>query len=278
MMSGLCRPPGKAGTINGMTQNSRFNDKVALITGGTSGMGLATARRLLDEGASVVVTGRDRARLDAAAKELDGGDRLLAVRADAASLPDLDALMETVRDRHGRLDAVFANAGIGMFGPAAEMTEADFDHAVDVNFKGVFFTVQKALPLLAADAAVVINASWTMHRGLPIGSVYSATKAAVQSLTRTLAAEFGPKGIRVNSVSPGYIDTPMFRGAVPEDETDALRAQVASGRIGTSEELAGVVAFLASADAGYVNGQDLIVDGGLVAAVAGPYRLATAQD
>ncbi|MGP4029147.1 glucose 1-dehydrogenase [Actinomadura sp. 3N407] len=260
-----------------MTRNPRFANKVALITGGSSGMGLATARRLLDEGASVVITGRDRARLDAAAKELDGGDRVLAARADAASLPDLDALMETVRERYGSLDVVFANAGIAVFGPAAEMTETDFDHAVDVNFKGVFFTVQKALPLLTADAAIVVNASWTMHRGLPVGALYSATKAAVQSLTRTLAAELGPRGIRVNSVSPGYIDTPMYRGAVPEDEADAIRAQVASGRIGTPEEVAGAVAFLASADAGYVNGQDLIVDGGLVAAVAGPSRLATAQ-
>ncbi|MFI0373482.1 glucose 1-dehydrogenase [Actinomadura sp. 1N219] len=259
-----------------MTPDARFAGKTALITGGTSGMGLAAARRLLDEGASVVITGRDQARLDAAAKELDAGDRVLPVRADAASLPDLDALMETVRERHGRLDVVFANAGIAVFGPAAETTEADFDNAVDVNFKGVFFTVQKALPLLAADAAIVINASWTMHRGLPIGSVYSATKAAVQSLTRTLAAELGPRGVRVNSVSPGYIDTPMYRGAVPEDEADAIRAQVASGRIGTPEEVAGVVAFLASADAAYVNGQDLIVDGGLVAAVAGPSRLTTA--
>ncbi|TDC44191.1 glucose 1-dehydrogenase [Actinomadura sp. KC345] len=256
-----------------MSQNARFADKVALITGGSSGMGLATARRLLDEGARVVITGRDGARLDAAVKDLAGGDRVLAVRADAASLPDLDALMETVRERHGRLDVVFANAGIAVFGPAADMTEAAFDHAVDVNFKGVFFTVQKALPLLAADAAIVVNASWTLHRGLPDGSLYSATKAAVQSLTRTLAAELGPRGVRVNSVSPGYIDTPMYRGAVPEDEADAIRAQVASGRIGTSEEVAGAVAFLASADARYINGQDLIVDGGLVAAVAGPSRL-----
>ncbi|WUI03874.1 glucose 1-dehydrogenase [Spirillospora sp. NBC_00431] len=259
-----------------MTPEPRFAGRTALITGGTSGMGLATARRLLDEGASVVITGRDQARLDAAAKDLDGGDRVLTVRADAASLPDLDALMETVRDRHGRLDVVFANAGIAVFGPAAEMTEAGFDNAVDVNFKGVFFTVQKALPLLTGDAAIVINASWTLHRGLPVGSVYSATKAAVQSLTRTLAAELGPRGVRVNSVSPGYIDTPMYRGAVPEDEARAIRAQVASGRIGTPEEVAGAVAFLASADAAYVNGQDLIVDGGLVAAVAEPSRLTTA--
>ncbi|OLT12224.1 oxidoreductase [Actinomadura sp. CNU-125] len=261
-----------------MTDNERFTGKVALITGGTSGMGLAVARRLLEEGARVVITGRDQGRLDAAAKELDGagpdgagpdaGERILAVRADAGSLPDLDALMDTVRERHGRLDVVFANAGTGTFGPTADITEADFDHSVDVNFKGVYFTIQKALPLLSGDASIVVNASWTLHRGLPIASLYSATKAAVQSLARTLAAELGPRGVRVNSVSPGYIDTPMFRGAVPADEVEGNRAQVASGRIGTPEEIAGAVAFLASADAAYVNGQDLIVDGGLVAAVA----------
>ncbi|WP_026402063.1 glucose 1-dehydrogenase [Actinomadura rifamycini] len=256
-----------------MTNDSRFDGKVALITGGTSGMGLAAARRLLEEGARVVVTGRDQGRLDAAAKELDGaapgaGERVLAVRADAASLTDLDALMDAVRDRHGRLDVLFANAGVGAFGPTADVTEAEFDRTVDVNFKGVYFTIQKALPLLAADASIVINASWTLHRGLPTASLYSATKAAVQSLVRTLAAELGPRGIRINAVSPGYIDTPMFRAAIPADEVEGTRAQVASGRIGTSEEVAGAVAFLASADAAYVNGQDLIVDGGLVGAVA----------
>ncbi|MEV5828242.1 glucose 1-dehydrogenase [Spirillospora sp. NPDC052242] len=253
--------------------DSRFDGKVALITGGTSGMGLAVARRLLEEGARVVVTGRDQGRLDAAVKELDGaapdaGERILAVRADAASLTDLDALMDAVRERHGRLDVVFANAGVGAFGPTADITEDDFDRTVDINFKGVYFTIQKALPLLAADASIVINASWTLHRGLPNGSLYSATKAAAASLARTLAAELGPRGVRVNSVSPGYIDTPMFRDAVPADEVEGTRARVASGRIGTSEEVAGAVAFLASADAAYVNGQDLIVDGGLVAAVA----------
>ncbi|RFS81217.1 SDR family oxidoreductase [Actinomadura spongiicola] len=255
-----------------MTHDTRFTGKTALITGGTSGMGLAVARRLLAEGASVVITGRDQARLDSAVKEL-GGDRVLAVRADVTSLSDLDALTETVRERHGHLDVLFANAGIAVFGPAAQTTEDEFDRAVNVNFKGVYFSIQKALPLLTTDAAIVINASWTLHRGLPVGSVYSATKAAVQSLTRTLAAELGPEGIRVNSVSPGYIDTPMYRDAVPADEADAIRAQIASGRIGTAEEVADVVAFLASADAAYVNGQDLIVDGGLVAAVAGPSRL-----
>ncbi|HEU5028673.1 MAG TPA: glucose 1-dehydrogenase [Spirillospora sp.] len=249
-------------------RNERFMSKVALVTGGTSGMGLAAARRLLDEGARVVVTGRDQGRLDAAVKELDGGDRVLAVRADAASLTDLDALMERVRVRFGRLDVVFANAGVGAFSSAADVTEDEFDRITGVNFKGVFFTVQKALPLLADGGAIVLNASWTLHRGLPVAAVYAATKAAVHNLARTLAAELGPRGIRVNSISPGFIDTPMFRGAAPTDEeAAAYGAQVVSGRIGTAEDVAGAVAFLASADAAYVNGQDLLVDGGLVTAI-----------
>ncbi|MFI0454111.1 SDR family NAD(P)-dependent oxidoreductase [Actinomadura sp. 6N118] len=251
-----------------MTNEGRFTGKIALITGGTSGMGLATAARLLAEDAQLIITGRDQTRLDAAVKELDAGDRVLAVRADAASLADLDTLMATVRERLGRLDVVFANAGVGTFKPSAEITEADFDETVAVNFKGVYFTVQKAVPLLSDGGAIVINASWTLYRGLPVASVYSATKAAVHNLARTLAADLAPRRIRVNSVSPGYIDTPMFRGAAPsEEEAAAYTAQVVAGRLGSSEDIAGAVAFLASAEASYINGQDLVIDGGLVTAV-----------
>ncbi|MGV9722199.1 glucose 1-dehydrogenase [Nocardia beijingensis] len=252
-----------------MTHNiSRFDGKVALVTGGSSGMGLATARRLLAEGARVVITGRDKARLDAAVDALDGGDRVLAIQADSARLADLDALTAAVRDRHGRLDVVFANAGVASFQPNAEITEDEFARVVDINFKGVFFTVQKALPLLSEHAAIVINASWTLHRGLPGASLYAATKAAVHNLARSLAAELGPRGIRVNSVSPGYIETPMFHDNVSPDAHTAVLAEVASRRLGTAEDVADAVAFLASAEASYVNGQDLIIDGGLVAAVS----------
>lgn len=257
-----------------MTQSSatrptaRFDNKIALITGGTSGMGLATARRLLAEGAQVIITGRDQVRLDAAVKDLDGGDRVLAIRGDVSNLADLDTLAAAIGDRYGRLDVVFANAGVASFQPNGDVTEAEFDRVVDINFKGVFFTIQKTVPLLSGDAAIVINASWTLHRGLPGGSLYAATKAAVHNLAHTLAAELGPRGVRVNSVSPGYIETPMFHDAIPAEAHDGVVAAVVTGRLGTSEDVADAVAFLASADASYVNGQDLIIDGGLVAAIA----------
>ncbi|MFI6497742.1 glucose 1-dehydrogenase [Nonomuraea typhae] len=238
---------------------TRFTDTVALITGGSSGVGLAAAARLRAEGAEVVITGRDQARLDAAAEELG----VAAVRSDAADPAALDRLMETVAERYGRLDVVFANAGVGTFKPTAEVTEADFDHTAGVNFKAVFFTLQKAVPLMSPGGAIVINASWTRSRGLPIASVYAATKAAVHNLARTFAADLAPRGIRVNSVSPGYIDTPMYRDFSDGDH-GAVTRQIALGRLGTAEDVAGAVAFLASPDAAYITGQDIVVDGGLV--------------
>ncbi|WP_405454133.1 glucose 1-dehydrogenase [Streptomyces achromogenes] len=245
---------------------NRFTGKTVLITGGTSGMGLATAHRLIAEGAHVVVTGRTRARVDAAARQL--GPNASGVVADAADLGAVDALMETVRARHGRLDSLFANAGTGTFLPFEDITEPDFDHSVDVNLKGVFFTVQKALPLLADGGSIVINASWTLHQGNSVLTLYSATKAAVHNLARTLAAALGPRGIRVNSISPGYIDTPMYPyAALSTTEAKALTGRIVAGRFGRPEEIAAAVAFLASSDASYVNGQDLVIDGGLVGAV-----------
>ncbi|RKT84890.1 NAD(P)-dependent dehydrogenase, short-chain alcohol dehydrogenase family [Saccharopolyspora antimicrobica] len=242
----------------------RFTNKTVLITGGTSGMGLATARRLLDEGAYVAITGRDQARLDSAVAGLDG-DRVLAVRADVASLADTDQLMRRIETWRGGLNAVFANAGIGIFKPSAEITEADFDRTVDVNFKGVYFTVQKSLPLMRDGSAIVINASWTLHRGLATGSVYSASKAAVHNLARTLGADLAPRGIRVNSVSPGYIDTEMYRSLNTDHGAEARNsAEVALGSLGHAEDVAAAVAFLSSDDAAYITGQDLVVDGGLV--------------
>ncbi|MCP2320350.1 NAD(P)-dependent dehydrogenase, short-chain alcohol dehydrogenase family [Nocardia amikacinitolerans] len=247
--------------------SSRFDDKIALVTGGTSGIGLAAARRLLDEGARVVVTGRDKSRLDAAVDELGGGEQLLGIRSDVAELGDIDALTDTIRERYGRLDVLFANAGIAAFQPTADITEAEFDRVVDINFKGVFFTIQRTLPLLADGAAIVVNASWAMHRGVPGASLYSATKAAVHNLTRTLAAELAPRKIRVNSISPGYIETPSYRDNVSPEAKAAAITAVAAGRLGTPEDIADAVAFLASPEAAYINGQDLSVDGGLITAI-----------
>ncbi|MEV1176492.1 glucose 1-dehydrogenase [Nonomuraea sp. NPDC049784] len=245
---------------------TRFTDKTVLITGGTSGMGLATAHRLITEGAHVIVTGRAQQRVDQATAAL--GPRAFGVVADAADLRGLDVLMDTIKTRYGRLDVVFANAGVGTFVPFADITESDFDHAVDVNFKGVFFTIQKALPLIVDHGSIVINASWTLHRGNGILTLYSATKAAAHNLARTLAAELAPRGIRVNSISPGYIDTPMYpAAALSETETAAITGRIAAGRFGQPEEIATAVAFLASCEASYINGQDLVIDGGLVNAI-----------
>jgi NAD(P)-dependent dehydrogenase (short-subunit alcohol dehydrogenase family) len=248
-----------------------FHDRVVLITGGTSGIGLATARLLLERGAHVIVTGRDETRLERAAQHLDAsageGKRLLTVRADVGDLSNLDRLSAAISERHGRLDGVFANAGIGVFQHAADVTEADFDRSVDVNFKGVFFTVQKMLPLLeaAGGGSVVLNASWTLHRGLATLPVYAATKAAVHNLARTLASDLAPSGIRVNSISPGYIVTEMFLEFTPDPvEHEAIRQLVPLKRLGQGEDIAEAAAFLLSARSSYVTAQDIAVDGGLV--------------
>jgi NAD(P)-dependent dehydrogenase (short-subunit alcohol dehydrogenase family) len=245
---------------------SRFDDKIALVTGGTSGIGLSTARRLLAEGAYVVIAAVDRPGLDVAVEHL-GSDRILPVLCDVASLTDLEALTTAIQRRYGKLDVVFANAGVASFQPVDAVTEAEFDRIMDINFKGVFFTIQKAVPLMPDGSAIVVTASWTAHRGMTAASIYSASKAAVHSLARTLAAELGPKGIRVNSVSPGYIATPMFHAAIaPEEHADIL-AKLVSDRFGTAEDVADAVAFLASNEACYVNGQDVVIDGGLVTAI-----------
>ncbi|WP_433345263.1 SDR family NAD(P)-dependent oxidoreductase [Microtetraspora malaysiensis] len=243
---------------------TRFNDKVVLITGGTSGIGLATAQRFLAEGAHVVITGRSPSRVAAVADSIGA----VGVASDVGDLASLDALMTTVKERYGRIDAIFANAGTGTFMPFAEIGESDFSSTVDVNVKGVFFTIQKAMPLMPDGSSIVINASWTLHRGVGILTLYSATKAAVHNLARTLAAELAPRGIRVNSISPGYIDTPMYpEASLDEEPARTIKDRVAAGRFGKPQEVASAVAFLASSDASYVNGQDLVVDGGLVATI-----------
>ncbi|MFD3591297.1 SDR family oxidoreductase [Nocardia sp. NPDC058640] len=253
-----------------MTHNSsRFDGKTALITGGSSGMGLATAHRLIAEGARVVITGRDKTRLDGAVAELGG--QAHGIAGDATDLDDLDILAAAVGDHFGHLDLVFANAGIGSFQTIDQVTGELFDHVIGSNLKGAFFTVQKTLPLLPDHASIVINASFGLHLGVAGSALYSASTAAVHNLTRSLAAELAPRRIRVNSVSPGYIDTPAFHREMPEDARRAVATLPPAGRVGTSEDVAAAVAFLGSVDAAYVNGHDLRVDGGLTAVAAGAF-------
>ncbi|HUZ23255.1 MAG TPA: SDR family oxidoreductase [Streptosporangiaceae bacterium] len=247
---------------------TRFDGKTILITGGGSGIGLATAHRLVDVGASVVLAGRNRDRLEAAVKDLNAPDRVLAVPTDVATTSDLDALMAAAGQRFGRLDGVFANAGVANFSRSADVSETEFDELVGVNFKGVYFTVAKALPLLNDGASVVLNGSWLIHRGIAFTSVYAATKAAVANLAHTLGADLAQRGIRVNAISPGYIETDMFNSICTTDELrETHRQMVVLGRLGQGEDVANVVAFLLSPQSSYITGQELVIDGGLTTAI-----------
>ena len=246
---------------------SKLNNKVAVVTGGSSGIGLATAQRFIADGAQVVITGRNQEALDAAVAEL--GDRATGIRGDVANLEDLDRLFAQVQEQFGRVDVLFANAGIAPFVPFEAVTEEHFDILFNINVRGLFFTVQKVLPLLSEGASVILNASVVAQSGLPNTSIYSATKAAVRSLGRTLAAELSPRGIRVNVVSPGLIETPLVgKLGLSQDEIDAFAEQVVQqtplGRPGKPEEIAATVAFLASDDASYFTGADLVADGGMI--------------
>ncbi|MET8144081.1 glucose 1-dehydrogenase [Sphaerisporangium sp. NPDC005288] len=247
---------------------AEFTGKTVLITGGGSGMGLATAQRLLDAGADVVLAGRSEDRLESAVKDLDAGDRVLAVPADVSRTADLDRLAARIGERFGGLDGVFANAGVAGFSRSADVTEEDFDGLVGVNFKGVYFTIQKSLPLLRDGGSIVINGSWLTHRGLAFTSVYAATKAAVINLARTLAPDLGVRGIRVNAVSPGYIVTEMFEAisTTPEAQEEC-RSHVALGRLGSAADVADAAVFLLSYRASYITGQEIVVDGGLTTSV-----------
>ena len=246
---------------------SRLNGKVAVITGGSSGIGLATARLFVEEGAHVFITGRRQAELDKAAAAI--GRNVTTVQGDAASLEDLDRLYQVVRESQGRVDIVFANAGLVEHQTIDTVTPEHFDKTFDLNVRGVLFAVQKALPLMARGGSIILTSSIVAVKGLPAHGVYGATKAAVRSFARTWTTELKERGIRVNSLSPGATDTPIIDGQfTSKEQADAARASFAGatpmGRIGRPEELAAAALFLASDESSFITGIDLQVDGGLV--------------
>ena len=240
--------------------------KVAVITGGNSGIGLATAQRFVEEGADVFITGRRQSELDAAVKQI--GKNVTGVQGDVSNLADLDRLYDTVKQQKGRIDVLFANAGVGEFVPLEAITEAHFDKTFNINVKGLLFTVQKALPLFQDGGSIILTTSIASSKGAGALSVYSATKAAIRSFARTWTVDLKHRKIRVNAISPGSIDTPGFRGSLQTaEQLEQFKASVVAtiplGRIGSPEDVAKVVSFLASDDSSYVTGIELFVDGGM---------------
>ena len=224
---------------------ARLQNKVALITGGSSGMGLATAKLFAQEGAKVVISGRSQESLTKAEREISEFGEVLAIQSDTSKLTDIETLFQKIEERFGNIDILFANAGVGKFSPVAEVTEEDFDAIVNINFKGLFFTVQRALKGINDGASIILNASWTAHRGLYKSNVYAATKAAVISLAQTISAESVERGIRVNSISPGFIDTPILeKSGLDEQHIEERRQQIPMKRWGTSDDVAPTVLFV----------------------------------
>jgi NAD(P)-dependent dehydrogenase (short-subunit alcohol dehydrogenase family) len=244
----------------------RLEGKVAVVTGGNSGIGLATAKRLQEEGAQVAITGRSKKTLDDAVKAIGNG--VLAIQGDVAKIADLEKLYAEVSQKLGKIDVLFVNAGVAKFAPLAETSERTYDEQFDINIKGAYFTIQKALPVLNDGASIILNTSVADSQGVAGASAYAATKAALRSLARTAAAELVGRGIRVNTVAPGPIATPIFeRTGLPKEAIDEFAkeivAKVPMKRFGQPEEIAATVAFLASQDASYITGVEINVDGGL---------------
>lgn len=241
--------------------------KIAVITGGSSGIGLATAKRFVDEGAYVFITGRRQSELETAVSQI--GQNVTGVHSDVSKMADLDKLYAAVKEQKGKLDIVFANAGTGAFAPLGQISEEHFDKQFDVNVRGLLFTVQKALPLLQPGGSIVLNASIVSSTGSPAFSVYSATKAAVRSFARTWSVDLKERKIRVNAISPGVIPTPGYNtslGMTQEQVDQFVQSSIGNiplGRPGTADEIAKAVLFLASDDSSYITGIELFVDGGL---------------
>jgi NAD(P)-dependent dehydrogenase (short-subunit alcohol dehydrogenase family) len=242
----------------------KLEGKVAVITGGSAGIGLAAAKRFAEEGAYVFITGRRQAELDAAVKAI-GSEAVAAVKADAANIDDLAHLFATVKAAKGHIEVLFANAGVYEFTPFGSITEATYNRMFDINVKGVLFTVQLAMPLMAAGGSIILTGSVVGSKGFEAGTVYSATKAAIRSFARTWTADLKAANIRVNVLSPGPIQTPGLDVFANDDVKSQLKSMVPLGRIGTPDEVAKVAVFLASDDSSYVAGVELFVDGGSVA-------------
>jgi len=243
----------------------KLEGKIALITGGNSGIGLATAKQFVSEGAYVFITGRREPELAAAVKKI--GNNVTGVQGDVSNLGDLDRLFAQIKREKGTLDIVFANAGVATYAPFGKITEEHYDSIFNINVRGLLFTVQKALPLMPNGASVILNASIVASKGLTANSVYSATKAAVRSFARTWTTDLKDRRIRVNAVSPGPIDTPGLNDLVAstgggEQRLKALSSVVPLGRLGTPDEIAKAVVFLASDDSSFITGTELFVDGG----------------
>ena len=243
----------------------KLEGKIALITGGNSGIGLATAKEFVNQGAYVFITGRREQELAAAVKAM--GKNVSAVQGNVSDLGDLDRLFAQIKREKGKLDVVFANAGVATYAPFGKITEEHYDSIFNINVKGLLFTVQKALPLLPDGASIILNASIVASKGLSSNSVYSATKAAVRSFARTWTTDLKDRRIRVNAISPGPIDTPglsklMASSEASQQRMAAISTIVPLGRLGTPDEIAKAVVFLASDDSSYITGTELFVDGG----------------
>jgi NAD(P)-dependent dehydrogenase (short-subunit alcohol dehydrogenase family) len=244
---------------------ARLKDKVAVITGGTTGIGLATAKLYADEGAKVVITGRNEATLKAAEREVNSGTVVL--KSDTSKQEEIGKLAKAVKERFGKVDILFVNAGIAKFAPIDQVNEQFFEDQFAVNVKGAYFTIQSFLPLLAKGSSIILNASVAASRGTENTSVYSATKAALRSFGRTLATELAPRGIRVNTISPGPVETPIFgKLGMSAEEVKGVQSEfsqnVALKRMGTPEEIGTVAVFLGSNDSSFMTGAELLVDGG----------------